>query len=609
MKTLKYLLMVATITLSSVMAYIPQQAQAANASDFDPSNIISDTVFFNSDTMDPNSIQAFLNAKVPVCDTWHAATAKYSPPFTCLKDYTQAVPNMGGDAYCSYVGGNGTVYSAAQMIYIVSKACGINPQVLLVLLQKEQGLVTDTWPPAPWLDIATGYACPDTARCDPEYFGFFRQIYYGARQYIRYVKEPQKFNYAVGRNSYVSYQANMPSCGGTMITPQTKATAALYNYTPYQPNAAAMANLYGTGDGCSAYGNRNFWRLFSDWFGTTQGDLVRSPYEGTVYLISDNAKYPIADVNVLNDFSTLGPLRYVSDQYIASKNTGPTLRRMIQGPDQSLYLVNANIKLPFTSCGGDVADYGYNCNASSYAPLTTAQVNKLQTGPAMTKLMRSNTDGTIYYMQAGKKRPILGWGDLISLNVPLAHNVLTSSFVDQYPVGPNLQGVGTLIRTPSNATVYLVKDLTTIDPISSFAYPQELGLYTGIRMISEADLQSYTVSATNLQNKIVCNGSYYMATGGSLYPISTATMATYGYTTSQFVNGSGLCTNVRISGQVFGRYLRSPNGTISFVNDARQKQAFTSMNAYVSHQASNGNPGFVQAGDHLVNTLPDGANL
>ncbi len=32
-----------------------------------------------------------------------------------------------------------------------------------------------------------------------------------------------------------------------------------------------MNNLYGTGDGCSAYGNRNFWRMYTDWFGSTTG--------------------------------------------------------------------------------------------------------------------------------------------------------------------------------------------------------------------------------------------------------------------------------------------------------------------------------------------------
>ncbi len=50
---------------------------------------------------------------------------------------------------------------------------------------------------------------------------------------------------------------------------RNQATAALYYYTPYPPNAAALANLCGTGDGCSAYGNRNFWVFYNTWFGPT----------------------------------------------------------------------------------------------------------------------------------------------------------------------------------------------------------------------------------------------------------------------------------------------------------------------------------------------------
>lgn len=598
MKRAGLILSALLIAFTSVVLYAPKHAQAAVASDFDPSNIISDTAFFDSSTMDPNAIQAFLDAKVPNCTGG-----------TCLKNYTQPVPNVGGDAFCSYIGGNGTVYSAAQMIYIVAKSCGINPQVILVKLQKEQGLITDSKPPSSRIDIAMGYACPDTARCDPEYFGFFRQIFYGSRQLIRYGAEPQKFNYAVGRNSYIAYQALKPECGGTYITPQTRATAALYNYTPYQPNGAAMSNLYGLGDGCSAYGNRNFWRNFTDWFGSPHGDLVRTVNNGTVYLISGEAKYPISDVGVLNDFGVLGPLRYVSDQYIGNKNTGPVLRRMIQGPDLSLYVVNAGIKLPLTSCGGDVIDYGYTCATDQFAPLTAGQASRFYTGPAVTKLLRSNTNGTIYYMQNGKKRPILGWGDLVSLNVPLSYNVLTDSFVNSYPTGPNLHGVGALVRTPSNATVYLIKDLTTLYPISSFIYPQEMGLNTGVRIINEADLQSYTVTSANLQNKIVCGSTNYVATNGSLYSVSAPMMGVYGYNSGQFVAGGGLCTNVNISAQPLGHYIRNSSGTIYFVNMAGQKQAFTSMNAYVSHQAQNGNPGFIQVSDFFTNTLANGSNI
>lgn len=59
------------------------------------------------------------------------------------------------------------------------------------------------------------------------------------------------------------------ACGARSITIRNKATAVLYYFTPYQPNAAALAAGYGVGNSCSAYGNRNFFLYFTSWFGST----------------------------------------------------------------------------------------------------------------------------------------------------------------------------------------------------------------------------------------------------------------------------------------------------------------------------------------------------
>lgn len=276
-------IVVACALTAGVNVLRPARASAVTGSDWSAGRIMDDGIFFNPHTMDVPTIQAFLNAKIPVCDSngdlpypgyanrrAYSAANGVSTPFICLKDYSQNTPTMAANAYCSgtFSGGN---KSAAQIIRDVSIACSINPQVLLVLLQKEQGLVTDDWPWPIQYTKATGFSCPDTAPCDPAYAGFFYQVYYAARQFQRYAKEPNSFNYRAGQNNFISYQANNPGCGGTTVYIQNQATAGLYNYTPYQPNQAALNNLYGTGDGCSAYGNRNFWRMFSDWFGPTHG--------------------------------------------------------------------------------------------------------------------------------------------------------------------------------------------------------------------------------------------------------------------------------------------------------------------------------------------------
>ncbi len=246
------------------------KVEALSGSAFSAGRIIDDSVFFNGNSMSNTDIQNFLNSKVPVCDTNHAAKDGNNPPFTCLKDYRQDTPTRASEAgLCNgFSGGN---KSSAEIIGEVARSCSVSPKALLVLLQKEQSLVTDTWPWDAQYRAATGFGCPDTAACDSTYYGFFNQVYSAARQFKRYSQNSNSYNYKARRNNYIQYNPNS-SCGGSTIYIENQATAGLYNYTPYQPNSAALNNLYGTGDSCSAYGNRNFWRLFNDWFGGTWSD-------------------------------------------------------------------------------------------------------------------------------------------------------------------------------------------------------------------------------------------------------------------------------------------------------------------------------------------------
>lgn len=176
-----------------------------------------------------------------------------------------------------YVEGGQT---AAQIIYTISQQYQINPQVLIVLLQKEQGLITDTWPLASQYRSATGYGCPDTAACDSQYYGLTAQLTWAATMFRAIVTNNQNWSnpYRSGTSWYTPYvlgnnfiQWNpQSSCGGSVVNIQNRATQALYNYTPYQPNASALNSGYGTGDSCGSYGNRNFYLYFTSWFSSTQ---------------------------------------------------------------------------------------------------------------------------------------------------------------------------------------------------------------------------------------------------------------------------------------------------------------------------------------------------
>lgn len=232
---------------------------------WDPGYIISNQEFYDGDAMSASQIQTFLNAQVPTCHPeWSSGP---DDPIVCLKDYRQTTVSRAADAYCpnAYVGASNE--TAATIIAKVAQACNISPKVLLVTLQKEQGLVTHTWPSARRYEIAMGYGCPDTGSCMSEYYGFQNQVWRAARQFQRYTQLPTSYNYRAGVNNQIGYHPNV-SCGAQTVYIQNSATAALYNYTPYVPNSAALNAIPGTGDSCSSYGNRNFFMYYWEWFGS-----------------------------------------------------------------------------------------------------------------------------------------------------------------------------------------------------------------------------------------------------------------------------------------------------------------------------------------------------
>jgi hypothetical protein len=238
-----------------------EDADAADLSKFDPGYIISDYQMGNYNSMSEADIQAFLTAKNPCSTTSYpglsGATWHYeNGHFVCLSE--ERFGNNDGEIGFQYS------ESAAHIIWQAAQDYKINPQVLIVLLQKETGMITDPIPNNYDYRKATGYGCPDTAACSSKYYGFKNQIR-NAAALFRTVLDGGWTNYPLGEN-YVQYNPNS-GCGGSVVNIRSLATSALYRYTPYQPNAAALAAGYGTGDGCSAYGNRNFYNYFEDWFG------------------------------------------------------------------------------------------------------------------------------------------------------------------------------------------------------------------------------------------------------------------------------------------------------------------------------------------------------
>lgn len=777
----RFMLSVFTLSLAcSMNLAVPQKIGAtAYAPDFQAGNIIGDALFFDSGTMNAGQIQQFLNDKMPSCDVNGSKTSEYGggtraqygasrgypAPYVCLRNYIENPTTHANNLSGSVPDGG---WSAAQIISNASTTYGINPKVLLTTLQKESSLVTDDWPFPSEYKVAMGYGCPDTAPCDAQYYGFYNQVTNAAQQFKRYATSASSFRYKANQANSIYYNPSA-SCGASSVFVQNQATAGLYNYTPYQPNAAALGNLYGSGDSCSAYGNRNFWRMYTDWFGSTLGsDLVRTANDATVYLISGPNKYPIGDGSVLNDFSSLGNVLYVSDSYTAAHTTGPLLGHMVGGSDGTIYFVNAGIKLPFNSCG-NVEDYGYNCNSIIY--LNDIQLSKLASGPRLTsvyqttsgktfyisggikrevfdqqslaqaginepanrlleagisylsygspvvrdavtvntrdgtgrylydsgsfyrldnsllayisiknlqsayldglsvptnqvkldftgfigeggstnskyiitssgkaklnvptewasvytvvssnlinalpvsseqldsQLVKSPNDGTVYYVTSGKKRPISAWSDLLSLHInPLTITTLADIELKQLPQGVLFYGIGSYVKTPSSGTVYIVQSTNKLLSISSFLFPQELGVNSYVRTMSDTDLQSYTVSS-DVKTQISCQGSFYVGTLGKLFPLTAGQITQYGFSTQSFIDAQNLCATLPLNQSLLGDFIRTPDGTIYLV-EGGQKKAFTSYNLYSSHGGTAQNT--VAVSNYFASLISSGPNV
>jgi len=298
------IVIIAALMIPQVSFMVPK-ATAADAGSWRSGEIIDDAIFTDKNSMSVQQIQDFLNAKVGTgfygrtdgqCDTSGQATSEYGggtraqyaaskglpTTFTCLKDYYEVPKTQPSDGVpANNYGGKpipANAISAAQMIFNAAQRYNISPKVLLVTIHKESAgpLTTDDWPLEKQYTYAMGAYCPDSgpngsANCDSRYAGFSIQISESAalkRYYLDNMNQPWWPYKKLGSNS-VQFHPNK-ACGASNVEIRSSATAALYTYTPYQPNQPALANLYGTGDGCSAYGNRNFWRIFSDWFGSTR---------------------------------------------------------------------------------------------------------------------------------------------------------------------------------------------------------------------------------------------------------------------------------------------------------------------------------------------------
>lgn len=456
---------VMTLTVFGLVAIPSEQEPAAalNGSMFDPGLIISDSVFYDFGTMSVADIQRFLDGRVAAC---RAAADRPG----CLKDYRLSTPGAtGSPGRCESLPPKSNI-TAAELIYDVARACGINPRVILVKLQKEQGLVTSTDPSPRAYDFALGMDCPDSpSGCSAASAGFFWQLYKGVGQLNWYSNPAGSFTWLrPGTVITRPYYPNRPSCGSQSFTLQNKATAALYYYTPYVPNQAALDNLYSTGDSCSSYGNRNFWRFFSDWFGSPiGGGFLLKAAKGDTFFIVDELKYRVPDAQLLASLAPLGPVGEISKDYLDSFTTVGDMTPLIRNATTDRYsFVDNGKRIRFTSCE-QVASFGLNCGSA--VTLTSPQFSALVSGGDATNVVLGES-GERYLIEAGQIREVLNDASVAAAGLTLAApSQIRRASLNYLPVGLPIASNGSLVGNRETGALGVVADgsFFAIDPATA----------------------------------------------------------------------------------------------------------------------------------------------
>jgi hypothetical protein len=295
MKKLLYNLSAFTILAAAILQILASTASAS----FTANDIIDDPVFDNVGTMNASQIDSFLNGFVSSC---------ISPNSGFQARIPSGYSPSGGFTY-------GNFTSAGNVIAATAQAYGINPQVLLATLQKEQSLVVGgsnnfcNNSDENKYSAAVGYGCPDSGSTyswtsvslymrsgvehtstgptcvnSPSKAGFSQQVIRGA-WLLKFGEQRSEgnVNWAIISGSWnnsddphtcyggpitqgfrkrcssdtsATYYDGLSTIDATSVHMDTGATAALYWYTPHFS------------------GNQHFVNIFESWFGLTHNSYA-----------------------------------------------------------------------------------------------------------------------------------------------------------------------------------------------------------------------------------------------------------------------------------------------------------------------------------------------
>lgn len=426
-------------------------ALPTRAAEFDPEYLISDAEITNYNSLDLNGIQQFLDKREGTLD-------KY---ITVDKE--------------------NNFKTATQTFYETGQKWLINPKYLLVLVQKEQSLLTDTSPSQGQYDRATGYGCPDSGGCDDRWKGFYRQVNSAAAQTRYYMDNINEFNFQPGKTSIVD---------GNPLTPKSTATAGLYNYTPH------------------IHGNQLFWDLWNKYFSKKwpDGSLLQSTEDGKTYLLTNGQKREITSKSVLLSRFDINKVINVSNDDLNYYENGVPIKyynfAILQDSAGTIYMISGDQKRKIVSQDifkklgfnedeitkvpdGDLAVYKDGADINEYTIYPTGRI----TQDATTK--------ESFYIISGLKKLITN-KEISDANFPgMVAQKISHADLENYLTGnPVTLPDGYLIKTKRVNTVYVISNGKKLPIFSGAIFTHMNYKWSNVKIVSDATLNVHTLGQT-----------------------------------------------------------------------------------------------------------------
>ncbi len=490
MKSLFTKISLVALLLGLLVPFADVSAQGTVDPAFNPGLLIPDEAFSDVGTFgSAEGVQKFLELKGSVlANTSPDFLAKLKEPDSLTKvGLEDPEPNLT------------RLRTAAELIYDSSTKWGLNPQVMIVMLQKEQSLITGTFSSDAKLqnalDKAVGFGCPDDQPCGDIFIGFYRQLFgtfdsQGSRWLGTAASLMKSFNAQIngvrlGRGPAVDGSSQtfgkpivrVARKGDTVIfdnktsgydgvaatqsvTLQNFATAALYRYTPHVFN-----------------GNYNFWKFYSAWFKYPNGTIIARVGDTVQYVIDNGTKRPfstfVATQRKLNLTNVVAVSQTEFDSYPLEKPLPPLDGTLIKGDvDPTIFLIQDSAKHPISA----PVFTQRKLSAAKVITVSQAEVDSYDVGsnvpPVDGTLILGVTDTTVYIIDAEQKRPISG-AVFKARKLSFAKIMkLSDAEVVGIPTGPYLTPPEkTAFKSQSDATIWWYRD-NLKHSVSAFVFKQ-----------------------------------------------------------------------------------------------------------------------------------------